>query len=278
MPRRLLALGLVAAVLAAPAAFAESDPAPDPSVRRTVDTPEDPLAGACSCTHLIYFVASDGADHALDVDGTIAASSRAIGTWFAGQMRMRPRIDRIGTSELEDITFVRGRLTASSYSDLRTLTAELADRGFDDPAKRYLVYAGLDHGATCGDATYGWPVLPGPMYAAVYLDSPDCGGRALGNQQRGDAIAAHEWLHMDGGVPITAPRHCPVSPYHVCTAALPLVADATGITDPEATDILYPYVRSRLAGKVLDRGRDDYLDHGIPGASDLRRSAFLEPA
>jgi hypothetical protein len=278
VPRRLLALGLVACALVAPASFAETDPPPDGAVRRTADTPEDPLAGACDCTHLVYFVASDGADDGLDVDGTIAASSRAIGSWFAAEMQMRPRIDRIGTSELEDITFVRGRRSRSAYPDLRTLTDELAARGFDDPAKRYLVYAGLDRGETCGESTFGWPVLPGPMYAAIYLDSSTCGARALGGQQRGDAIAAHEWLHMDGAVPVTAPRHCPVSPYHVCTAALPLVADAAGIADPEAGDILYPYVRTRLSGKVLDRDRDDYLDHGIPGASDLRRSAFLEPA
>lgn len=272
------ALTLLALVLTVPAAHASpSAGAGEDPERRTVDAPEAD-AGACNCTHLIYFVPSDGRDDALDVNGAIGNSAKAVSTWFAAQMQMQPRWDRIGTSELYDITFVRGRGPGSSYADLTTVTNELAARGFDDPAKRYLVYAGLDRGTVCGESTFGGPVLPGPTYAVVYLDSPDCGARPLGGQGRGDGIAAHEWLHADGVVPPVATHHCPSSPHHVCTIALHMVASVTGIADPEAGDIMYPYVGTKLSMKVLDRDRDDYLDHGIPFAQDLRRSLFLEPA
>ena len=279
MLRTLLSFGLIAATtLPIAVAEAESGTGGEGAVRRTADAPETNAGGACDCTHLIYFIPSDGVDDALDVDGTITASARGQRAWFAEQMQRAPRMDRIGTSEVYDITFVRGRSPGSSYVDLRTLTTELDDRGFDDPAKRYLVYAGLDRGSTCGESTFGGPVLPGPTYAIVYLDSADCGARNLGNLGRGDALAAHEWLHAEGITPPTAIHHCPASPHHVCTGALHLVPATLGITDPERSDIMYPYVETRLSAKVLDRDRDDYLDHGIPGGQDLRASIFLEAA
>lgn len=277
MLRTLLSLGVLAATILPNAVIrADTGAGGEGTARRTVDDPD--AGGACDCTHLIYFIPSDGIDDALDVDGTIAASARALRTWFAEQMQLVPRMDRIGTSEVYDITFVRGRSPGSSYVDLRTLTTELAGRGFDDPAKRYLVYAALDRGSTCGESTFGGPVLPGPTYAAVYLDSPDCNARSLGNLARGDALAAHEWLHAEGITPPTALHHCATSPHHVCTGAMHLLPAMLGIIDPERSDIMYPYVDARLSAKVLDRDRDDYLDHGIPGGQDLRTSIFLEAA
>lgn len=278
--RTLFVVLAAAASLVAPSAFADSDPSPsppEPTPRRTMDMP-DSAAGSCDCTHAIYFIGSDGADDSLDVNGTIASSIRSIRTWFAGQMRMAPRIDLLDGTTTEDITFVRGRQPRAAYTSLRTLTTELADRGFNEPRKRYLIYAGLDRGTTCGESTFGTDLVTSPTYATVYLDSPGCGARNLGGQLRGDALAAHEWLHADGVVSPTALHHCPTSIHHVCTAGLHLVANVTGIADPEQPDILYPYVDARLSAKVLDRGRDDYLDHGNPVSDDLRRSSYLEPA
>lgn len=279
MLRIVLSIGLMAAAsLGGVAARADTEPSPGEGVRRTTDAPDATAPGECHCTHLIYFVPADGADDSLDVDGTLAGSIRAIRTWFGTQMQQAPRVDRVGTSDTEDITFVRGRNPAATYASLRVLIAELSDRGFNEPGKRYLVYAGLDRGTVCGESTYGNPLLPGATYAAVYLDSTQCGARDLGGQGRADATATHEWLHAEGLVQVGAPRHCPTSPYHVCTVALHLVASVTGIRDPEHPDILYPYVDTRLSAKVLDRGRDDYLDHGLPVVHDLRRSAYLEAA
>jgi hypothetical protein len=274
---RRMIIALASGILAFGSMPSQADPteAPEESVRQTADLPEPPELGACNCTHLIYFVPSDGLDQELDVNGAIAASARAIRTWFSNQMSRAPRMDRIGTSDLYDITFVRGRNPGSTYATMQTLTTELTDRGFDDPAKRYLVYAGLNRELVCGEATFGqW--IPGPGYAFVYLDSPNCGSRDLGSQGRGDGLAAHEWLHNEGIAPPNALHHCPTSIHHVCTPGLHLIASSTGIVDPEQPDIMYPYVDTRLSSKVLDRGRDDYLDHGIPVAPDLRNSIFLE--
>lgn len=278
MRRSLVSLSVIAAAaLAVPVAYAEGDPNGGEAARRTSDAP-DLDAGACNCTHLIYFIPSDGLDDALDVNGAIDGSARGVRTWFSTQMERAPRMDKIGTSDVLDITFVKGRSPGSSYTDLRVLTTELAERGFDDPSKRYLVYAGLDRGTLCGESTFGGPILPGPTYAVVYLDSPDCGSRNLGSLGRGDALAAHEWLHAEGIVPPSAPHHCPASPHHVCTGAMHLLPASVGIGDPERIDIMYPYVDARLSAKVLDRERDDYLDHGRPVVQDLRSSSFLEPA
>lgn len=192
-------------------------------------------------------------------------------------------MDRIGSTEQFDITFVRGRSQAAYYTNFSRLTEELSQRGFADASKRYVIYAGLDRGTTCGESTFGYPRIPGTTYAALYLDSSGCKGSELGqgtvaSSGTAETIVAHEWLHADGFVFVTSPRHCPVSLHHVCTAGLYLASSTTGVPDSERADVMFPLSDQKLSQRQLDPGRNDYLDHGIPNAPDLRRSVWLEPA
>lgn len=254
----------------------------DQVTRSFVDLPES-SATACPCTHVIYFVPSDGVDRSLDINGTLSGSLRSLRAWFSNQMSMAPRIDRVPGGDLFDITFVRGREKASYYSSLSQLTTELESRGFADARKRYVTYAGLNRGSTCGESTFGYPGIEGPTHAISYLDSSGCKSSSFGqgsaaSASQAETVVAHEWLHADGFVMPTAPRHCPTSLHHVCTAGLYLTSGVTGVVDPEQVDVMFPWIDAKLSQKTLDSGRNDYLDHGIPGVPDLRMSPFLEPA
>lgn len=280
----------VASSTAAPGAerYPPSPPPANPPQRERAeeDLPEPlPEATACWCTHLIYFRPSDRPDQRLDTNGTIDASARSLRAWFVQQSGRQPRIDRVGSTSLFDITHVAGSKKSADYTSLSSITDELKARGLSDPSKRYLVYAAVDRGTTCGEATVPYPLVSAATYALIYMDSLPCSARDFGNGTASGAataetIAAHEWLHAEGVVPVTAPRHCTASPYHVCTAGLWLVpASATGSQlDPESSDVMFPLIDARLSKKALDRDRDDYLDHPWMTHRNLRDSAFLEPA
>lgn len=253
-----------------------------PQTRSETDLPESPSAEPCLCTHLVYFRPKDKPDQRLDTNGTIDASVRSLRAWFVGQVGKQPRMDRLGGTTLFDITHVLGTKDAAAYTTLGSITEELRAKGLNEGSKRYLIYAAVDRGTTCGEATYPIATLTDTTYAAIYLDSKSCSPRDFGNGTASGAgmaetIAAHEWLHAEGVVAPSAPRHCASAPYHVCTGPLWMVP--TGVAtnlDPEQSDVMYPLIDARLSKKVLDRERDDYVDHPWLVHPNLRNSPYLE--
>jgi hypothetical protein len=229
-------------------------------------------------THAIYFVPKDRVDERLDLGrGLIPRTLSGVGAWFRAQMGTAPRFD-LTSRGTHDITFVRGRLRAGAYRSLDSIVDEIRSRGFDVPTKRYIVFATVARGATCGESQY--PLAPAPAvgrYLAVYLDSAkECRVREAGRGTAAtagyaEATVAHEWLHTEGVVPTLAPRHCAGHAYHTCTGSLWLFP----AMDPESRDVMFPYAGVPLRHKELDRGRDDYLDQALPHVRDLRTSPFL---
>jgi hypothetical protein len=191
-------------------------------------------------------------------------------------MGRSPRIARAGGGY--DLTKVPGDAAADTYTSLEAITTELRRRGFTAANKRYLIYAAVNRGGVCGEGEYPDPLGTVARYAAVYLDSAaSCGARDFGggtaaSAGKSDTIAAHEWLHNEGVAPLLAPHTCASSPYHVCTGPLWLGGDI----DPEAHDVVFPIITARLSTMVLDRDRDDYLDHPWPHIPNLRDSVWLE--
>ncbi len=253
--------------------------APQLSERSTLDQPD---ATGESSTHLIYFVPAGSPDDGLDTNGAIANSMRSARAWFVRETgSRRPRIDTLTTGGF-DITYVPGKQAAAAYTSLDVLVTELKEKGFSGSAKRYLIYAAVKpRDGVCGEAYYPVSPLPYPGgYAVVYLDSAaSCGGRNFGGgtvatSGRADTIAMHEWLHNEGVAPMTAPHYCATILYHICTGPLWM----TPSLDPEATDIVFPYITAELSKMKLDRDHDDYYGHDWPWLADLHESAWLEPA
>lgn len=255
------------------------------TARYTVDAP-DVVRG--NQTHIVYFVPRDRRDERLDVNGAIAGSIGSMRAWFRNQSGRSPRLDLRRGGAL-DITFVRGRMPAAEYPSLDDISDELVARGFRIGAKRFLVYAALPTGGVCGEAEYPVPPLDRTLgsFSAVYLDATrECGTRDFGNGTlsgagRAEVVAAQEWLHNEGLVPLVAPHQCtspslsipiPLAVGHVCTGPLTFFEGL----DPEEPDVMYPFVTGlRLGQKVLDRGHDDYFRHSLPTA-DLADSAWMQ--
>lgn len=262
------------------------EPAPGVPIGNRSTEADDPDAEPeLNQTHVVYFVPRDRPDESLDDNGTIPRAVSGIREWFAretsrnGLAAKRPRFDRLATGAW-DVSFVRGNQDAAAYTQLSTISDELASRGFNLTNKRYLIFAAVSRGGTCGEGFFPLPGFPtSGRYAAVYLDSDaSCGGRDFGGGTaatagRAEAIAAHEWLHNEGVAGFAAPHHCALARYHVCTGPLFLLP---GDMDPEAPDVVYPYINGRLSAKVLDRDLDDYLDHAWPHVANLRASTWLE--
>lgn len=243
-------------------------------------TSDQPDAGGDSSTHLVYFVPKGAPDEGLDTNGALANSIRSVRSWFVRETgNLRPRVDVLSTGSY-DITFVAGRSEASAYPTLDSIVADVKAAGLTSASKRYLIYAAVDRGEICGESYYP---LPGfterGQYGAVYLDSSarcgarDFGGGSVATAGRADTIAAHEWLHSEGVSPMTSPHYCASRIYHICTGPLWAAPEL----DPEANEIVFPYITDVLGNMILDRDRDDYLDHSWPWIANLRDSAWLEP-
>ena len=254
-----------------------SPSAADADERASGEDQPDAVGGGV--THAVYFVPKDRPNENLDLSGALVRSIDGMRAWFYREMRKQPRFDRIPGTSAYDITYVRGMENAGHYDSLQDIVDELKMRGFAAADKRYLVYAAVNRGMTCGEGQF--PYVPSSetgRYAAVYLDSvSSCGARDFGGGTaatagKAETIAAHEWLHNEGVVPLVAPHSCPPPAHsHACTGPLWLTPE----NDPEAPDVMFPIIVRRLATAVLDRDRDDYLDHPWPYA-DLRDSRWLE--
>lgn len=246
--------------------------------------------------HVLYIVPQGAADEGLDTNGTLACSVLAQNEWIRAQSELEWRwdtalVDTASPSdpnsriETLDVTFIRSTRAPGALDSGTEVQAELVVRGYTDPSKRYLSYVASGNGAgICGDAFYPLDHHVNEVdgkYAQVYLDSAEgCGARDFGTPATGgglsEAIAQQELIHNDGMTPLGAPHTCTnaVLPFgHVCTGPLFVLPDV----DPEGRDVMFPFVWYPLRDKVLDRGNDDYYDHGLPLAA-LETSAYLQPA
>jgi hypothetical protein len=142
--------------------------APDALPRSTTDRPDD---GRGPQIHAVYVVPSDGADRALDTDGTVAASVANWQRWFVGQtLGGGLRLDTSG-GEI-DVTFHRLADTDAALAARGVFLRDAIERalraaGLDDPDKIYAVYYDGSTTAACGGGAWP-PTLPGNV-GAVYM-------------------------------------------------------------------------------------------------------------
>jgi hypothetical protein len=253
--------------------------------RATADRPDE-VAG--SQAHAIYFVPSDGIDNTLDTNGTIENSILSTKGWLEAQtggkhIRLDTYSDR-GAPVL-DVSFVRGLQTAAEYSStgdaFTTVTDELEARGWNaDPAqKRYYVYyeGPAEDPNICGTAFVSTLGTTMAQWSVVWLGaSPGCGARDFGTPETGpqmsESILMHESTHNEGFVRPESLHQCWAFNFHLCSAAAGGILDTL---DPEAIDLMFPFVTYPLKDKVLDRDHDDYYNHPFP-TKDLIDSPYWE--
>jgi hypothetical protein len=232
--------------------------------RATADRPDDRPGAQI---HVLYVLPNDGADQALDTNGTIAASVRNFQTWLKGQTGGYGM--RLDTSAGElDVSFVR--LTDSD--------AQLADRGvfmrdaieagtraagFADPDKVYAAYYGGSNTAACGGGAWP-PTLLGNL-AALYVKATYGAGlpcyepaRSTAGLQLMDFAMLHETLHTLGFVATCAPHET-----------------RSGHVSDSPTDLMYAGDQP-WTPQVLDFGRDDYFGANRQGCLDLTQSGYYE--
>lgn len=242
--------------------------------------------------HVVYLVSSDFPDEGLDTRGVLNCSVQAWNGWFETQadgLRWRLDLFRARGSDVVDVTFVHSDRPGSELQTSTSIGEELARAGLDDPNKKYLSYVAADAGSLCGSGQYPLIELSDPLnpfgghgrYAQVFLFShPGCHAHDFGvpgGPSWVEAIAMQELLHTEAVVPFGAPHSCTgveAIPTHVCTPGLGH-AELVGVhADPEGVDVMFPFANGPLAGKLLDRDRDDYFGHSLP-IRDLADSPFL---
>ncbi len=238
--------------------------APDALPRATADRPDD-VSGPQ--IHAVYVLPADGADRALDTDGTIAASVANWQRWFVSQtLGGGLRIDTSG-GEL-DVSFHRlartdATLAARGVFLRDAIEEELRAAGFNRPDRIYAVYYDGSTTAACGGGAWP-PTLPGTV-AAVYMRATFAGGFpcyepafSRAGLQIMDFAILHEVLHTMGFVPRCAPHH---------------TRDGHVSDDPR--DVMYAGDEPWRPA-VLDVGQDDYYHAHILGCRELAESPYLE--
>jgi hypothetical protein len=300
---RLLPAGLVLA-LAACGDNLDGEAAPDAGVvpdlaevpaactvdRATGDRPDD---RGLDQIRVLYVVAADGDDLALDTSGRLCDSVRAFATWFHGQTGAYLRLDtaggaidlgfaRLARTDLE----LRGDDPANATVEHGTafvrdrLERELAAAGLIAAGKLYAVYYGGTSAYSCGGGA--WPPLVagrvGAFYlgAAPYPDLPRCADGAWGDASLVPAYAdyamLHELMHTIGLVADDAPHEHTMG--HVFDPAAPqpqrdlMYTPRPGMSDP-------PWASNARDGLVLDLAHDDYFESDT--ANDLAASSLLAP-
>lgn len=210
--------------------------------------------------HVVYAIPAGGADRFASLASLIASDVAGIDAWWRGQDPARsPRFDLFpfpgcepGFGQL-DISRVQlahdGAYFAPLDSRFLRLATDLAAAGFDDPAKKILLFydGPVEAQNVCGQSL----VLPDQgglrAVAAVFLGTV-CRPEDLGLEAVTASVAAHELVHNLGALVSPGPLHpCPGDPGHPC--------------DLE-NDLMYPVSRGQgLSQLVLDAGRDDYYGH-----------------
>ena len=245
--------------------------------------------------HVIYLLPAAMPDEHYDELGVIEDSIRSINVWMRQQTGNQEWIFDTysftppGASEpvsAIDVTFVESDKVGTQLNTVANVQAELIEKGFDNPNKRYLSYVASNAGGVCGDAWYPTAPDAAPVdgqYSDIYLNSSEgCRAREFApnatTPSYTETIALQEMAHNDGMVPLAAPHDCLVSPLafgHVCTG--PLWAgggDEAGL-DPERFDVMFPYVGLPLSAKKLDEDHLDYYRQAAP-YKDLEQSLYLK--
>jgi hypothetical protein len=233
--------------------------------RATADRPDD-LPHRTQQIHVLYVLASDGDDRALDTDGTIHTSVAVAQQWMSDQTAGKPfRLDTFG-GQL-DTTFVRLAQTEAALAPqgsalVDTFAAEVAARGFSDRFKVYAVYYDGPTAEACGSGqTPGHTValyLDGQLTDPAFLDCAlNVFAGAGGPPGYWEFSFEHELVHAMGAVPSCAPH-----------------SDGAGHTNDTPTDLMYA---GPLAWQpsVLDPGHDDYYGHARSDCLDLASSGYL---
>jgi len=211
----------------------------------------------------VYAVPRDGSDRFAQLASAIATDIGAINDWWRRQDSTRaPRFDLAafacsgaGALDISDVKLPHptAYYNAASAPRIQRLRDDLVATGFDDSAKKYLVYydqtepaAGTDCGAAYVNAQSGGA----HGYAAVCL-APNRGG--CGNVGVGGffaVVAAHELINELGALDPASPgppHRCAGDPLHPCDSSVDVLAPT-----PTAAS---------LATAILDFGRDDYYAH-----------------
>jgi hypothetical protein len=224
--------------------------------------------------HVIYAAPSEGPDRFPSLATGIASDLSAIVAWWQHQDYTRaPRFDLaaapcLPTLGAVDLSDVRLPHDSSYYSDEATrfgrIAGDLADAGFANPFKKYLVYYDTPSslpGDLCGqgheDPTNGGASGYAIEYGAPNLrstpESSGCGQLESPDTYGGytAVIAAHELLHTLGALDTWdqpgPPHPCPGSTAHACDNPL-------DIMEPAGSTFW-------LDNVVLDFGHDDYYAH-----------------
>lgn len=232
--------------------------------RATADRPDERPGAQI---HVLYVLPSDGADDALDTNGTIAASVQNLQNWLKGQTGGNGmRLDTAG-GEL-DVSFVRltesdAQLAGRGLFMRDAIETGTRAAGFNDPDKIYAAYYGGSNTAACGGGAWP-PALPGNL-AALYLKATygadwPCYDPSLSRNglQLMDLAMLHETLHTLGFVATCAPHHT-----------------RSGHVSDSPTDLMYAGDQP-WTPQVLDVGRDDYFGANRPGCLDLTQSEYYE--
>lgn len=216
--------------------------------------------------HVVYARPPGAVDRFGELAPRLAGDAAEIESWWRGQDSVRsPRFDLFaaagcaGTFGALDISSVEVPQGISSVErGFGELREALAERGFREPEKAYLVYYDGPTGQVgdervCGQGGPGGGGRPG--YAVVYLDS--CG--TDGGDTVRSVVAIHELMHALGAVSRSAPHHCESG--HVCD---------------DEVDLMSAFLSGEaLAAHTLDVARDDYYAHAGDWA-DVQDSLFLE--
>ena len=226
--------------------------------------------------HVVYAVPSDSADRFAVLASAIATDAGAVGEWWRRQDPTRaPRFDLAGFSctgaRALDISDVRLPHPTAYYNQvsvprIQQLRDDLLAAGFDDAAKKYLVYydqAQPALGSDCGAAYVNAQSGGDHGYAAVYLAPSLAGCGRVGVGGFLAVVAAHELINALGALDAATPgppHRCPGDALHPCDSGLDVLAPR-----PTATT---------LAAAVLDYGHDDYYAHSGTWW-DVQDSAWL---
>jgi hypothetical protein len=263
---KVVALCLLVGVIGASAAQALE--------RSAIDRPDD--SGTRQQVHVIYALPSNGTDNALDTDGTLAESVGVWQSWLRTQTGGKGLTLDTAGGEL-DITFARlpstdAQLASEGLFIRDRIESELAGLGLLAAGKLYAVYYDGSANGACGGAP--WPqsagavASPGQQVGAFYLQGVPGGGAPNCNTTSfagaGDPpgykefAMLHELIHGLGIVPTCAPNHT-----------------LAGHVSDSPTDLMYAG-NQPWAPSVLDVGRNDYFNAGVPGCLDLAASKYLE--
>ncbi len=219
---------------------------------------------------LVYVLPRDGADRALDTNGTLTASFAAIQRWLSDQSGgTRFQVDTFQGSL--DIGFARldqddAEIASQGVFARDRLEAALPGLGYSDPQKIYAVYYDGGNNAACGGGP--WPPAIVGHVAAMYLRGTvpgfaPCASNPFATTETNpgylEFAMTHELFHALGAVATCAPNH----------------TNAGHVSDGP-TDLMYagslPWHPSQL-----DINRDDYWGHGR-ACVDISRSVFMSPA